>query len=163
MATKDRPVDPRTLPFGTLALFTGYAVSDALLLDLKEHGHDGLRFSHGFVFQHLVEADRTIGELAERMELTQQAASKSVAELEELGYLERAPDPNDGRIRRVRLSKKGRATVDAGRAAQKRLMDRLTRKIGESRLRAAQETLAEVLESFGAADDVRARKVRLPR
>jgi DNA-binding MarR family transcriptional regulator len=163
MATKDRPIEPSALDFGTLALFTGYALSDAAIAEVKALGHEGLRFSHGFVFQHLVQADRTITELAERMELTQQAASKAVAELEDLGYLERAADREDGRVRRVRLTKRGRAAIEAGRAVQRRLMDRLEKKLGAARLEAARKTLAEVLESFQTAADIRARKVRPPR
>ena len=41
----------------------------------------------------------TIGALAERLEVTQQAASKSVADLERRGYVERTPDPDDARAR----------------------------------------------------------------
>lgn len=43
--------------------------------------------------------------------MTQQAASKSVAELETLGYVERSTDEADARIRRVRLSERGREVV----------------------------------------------------
>ena len=163
MATKDRPVEPSQLDLGTLALFTGYALSDVVLAEVHASGHASLRFSHGFVFQHLIEGDRTIGELSERMELSQQAASKAVLELELLGYVERASDPSDGRVRRVRLTRSGRAAVEAGRAAQRRLAERLVAVLGKRRLEAARQTLAEVLEHFGDVSEIRARRVRAPK
>ena len=48
--------------------------------------------------------------------MTSQAVSKSVRELEALGYVERWSDPADGRVRRVALTDKGRAVLEAGRA-----------------------------------------------
>ena len=42
-----------------------------------------------------------MGELAEALGVTQQAASKSVLELEKLGYVERQPDLVDSRVRRI--------------------------------------------------------------
>ena len=49
----------------------------------------------------------------------QQAASKAAGELERLGYLERSPDPADGRVRRVGLSA-ARARPRSGPAATAR-------------------------------------------
>jgi DNA-binding MarR family transcriptional regulator len=96
------------------------------------------------------------------MEVTQQAASKAVVELEGFGYVERAADPEDGRVRRVRLTRKGRAAVEAGRAARKKLGARLASEVGAARLEAATTTLARVLELFSTASAVRARRVRAP-
>jgi hypothetical protein len=45
MATKNRPVEPAELDFGSLALFTGYALSDAVLAELHARGHAKVRFS----------------------------------------------------------------------------------------------------------------------
>src|SRR5204863_3802125 len=98
------PVLPAALDLGYLAQFVGAAFASAVQERLAAEGFDGLRFSHGYLVQHLVEGERTIGELAERLEVTQQAVSKTVAELEGLGYLERLADAADARVRRVRLT-----------------------------------------------------------
>jgi len=67
------------------------------------------------VFQHLVPGALPVGELARRMAVSQQAASKAAAELERFGYLERTPDPGDARVRRLALSGGG-GGLDAVRA-----------------------------------------------
>ena len=66
-----------------------------------------LRFADGVVFQHLVPGPIAIGALAERLGVTQQAASKAVADLERRGYVERAAGAADGRVRHVSLTARG--------------------------------------------------------
>jgi DNA-binding MarR family transcriptional regulator len=157
------PVDPRDLDLGTLALFVGSAAASAVQEEMAAQGFTGLRVSHGYVFQHLVEEARTIGELAVRVEVTQQAASKVVAELEGLGYVERVPDPRDARIRRVRLTGRGRAAVAAARRARAAQEDRLAERVGRERVEECRALLAELLDELGGAGAVRRREVRPPR
>jgi DNA-binding MarR family transcriptional regulator len=157
------PVDPKALDVGYLALFVGQGFADRVLEALAAAGHADLRFSHGFVIQHVVDADRTIGELALRMGVTQQGASKAVAELETLGYLERVPDPADARIRRVRLSARGRAAVQISRRAREKIEHGLATAVGAREIAHARRTLARILEVVGATESVRARRVRPPR
>ncbi len=125
--------------------------------------HPRLRISHGFVVQHLVEGPVRIGDLAERMGVTQQAASKAVAELEALGYVERSVDAGDGRVRRVGLSDRGRAAVAATRAARADIARELADAVGGDRVEAARRTALDALEWAGGADAVRARRVPPPR
>ncbi len=112
---RDAPdLDPGELDVVLAALFAGLALNEQVTARLHAAGFDDVRFSHGFVFQHLVPGPLPVGELARRMEVSQQAASKAAAELERLGYLERTPDPADARVRRLGLSARGRAAVAAG-------------------------------------------------
>lgn len=43
------------------------ALNQDVMRRLRERGHSDLRFSHGFVVQHLVEGPVAVGELARRM------------------------------------------------------------------------------------------------
>ncbi|MFE3548236.1 MarR family winged helix-turn-helix transcriptional regulator [Streptomyces kronopolitis] len=151
------------LDTGSLALFVGFAASQRVQEQLAEQGFGDLRFSHGYVFQHLVDDARpTVGELAAKLDMTQQGASKAVVELERLGYVERVPDPGDARARRVVLTARGRAAVAAARQARSTLDDRLAARFGADRLAEHRALLAQLLDELGGTTDVRRRGVRPP-
>ena len=71
-------------------------------------GYADIHPAHAIVFQHVPAEGTHVTKLAERTQLTKQYLGRLVAELEALGYLERAPDPTDGRAKLVRLSERGR-------------------------------------------------------
>ncbi|WP_340561653.1 MarR family winged helix-turn-helix transcriptional regulator [Streptomyces sp. GSL17-111] len=154
---------PHDLDTGTLALFVGFAAASTVQAELDARGHADLRMSHGYVFQHLLYGRPTVGELAEKLDMTQQGASKAVAELERLGYIERLPDPGDARVRRVALTARGRAAVATALSARAALDERLRRRFGAPTVDAARALLAEVLEELGGTAAVRHRAVRPPR
>jgi DNA-binding MarR family transcriptional regulator len=58
----------------------------------------------------------TLGSLAATEHVAPPTVTKSVNKLEELGYVERVTDPDDGRVTRVRLSRSGQREVAAYRA-----------------------------------------------
>jgi DNA-binding MarR family transcriptional regulator len=145
------PVDLAALDLGHLALFVGYAFSDAVMAALATAGFADLRFSHGFLVQHLIDGPRSIGALAERMEITQQGASKVVAELESLGYVERIADPDDARVRHVQLSPRGREAVATTRRVRERLSRKLNAQVGDKALADCRRTLAAALDQLGGA------------
>jgi DNA-binding MarR family transcriptional regulator len=152
------PVDPDALDLPTLVSLAG-AASDRFLIDrLRTAGFDGIRLSHGYVIQRLIEASPTINELAAQLGVTQQAASKTVVEMEGLGLVERRADAVDSRMRRVALSDRGRAVLEAGRAARRELEASLD----SPDLAAARRTLVALLDRTGALDEVRGRRARLP-
>lgn len=156
------PVDPRDLDVGTLALFVGSAAASLVQESVVAEGLPGLRMSHGYVFQHLIGTEPTVTDLAARLGMTQQGASKAVAELERLGYTERAPDARDGRVRRVRLTSRGREAVAAARRARAALDERLAARCGPERLAAARTLLIELLDELGGTEAVRRRAVIAP-
>ncbi|GAA5069141.1 DNA-binding MarR family transcriptional regulator [Thermocatellispora tengchongensis] len=156
-------VDPERLDTGSLALFTGFAASAAVEAELAARGFADLRFSHGYVFQRLVGAAPTVTELAAGLGMTQQGASKAVAELERLGYVERVADADDARVRRVRLTARGEDAVRAAREARAALEERMRRRFGPGRLADARALLAEMLDALGGTAAVRRREVRPPR
>jgi DNA-binding MarR family transcriptional regulator len=148
----------------TLAsLFAGWAMADELQRRLAADGFDDVRFADGFVFQHLVDGPVTIGALAERLEVTQQAASKSVADLERRGYVARTADPGDARARLVALTERGLAAIEGARSHRAALVAELGERLGRRRVEAASRLLADVVAELGADAAVRGRRVRAPR
>ncbi|MET1058689.1 MAG: MarR family transcriptional regulator [Nocardioides sp.] len=155
-------MDPRDIDLPTLTSLAGNGVVRRVLADLAGEGYAGVRVSHGYLFQRLLDTEPTITELAESLGMTQQGASKQVRELEELGFVERRPVSGDGRVRCVRLTERGRGVVDAGRRARAALEAEVVDMVGARDVRAAREVLAALLEVTGLGDDVRTRRVPLP-
>jgi DNA-binding MarR family transcriptional regulator len=54
-----------------------------------------------------------VTELAEVAGMTKQSMGELIAYLEERGYVERRPDPRDGRAKIVMLTEKGRRGIEA--------------------------------------------------
>src|ERR1700730_7512246 len=81
-----------TLGLGYLGQFLGQRMNELVLASCRRKGLEGVRISHGYIIQHFVETSepvtRTGTDLARRMGVTQQAASKTIAELVRLGVVE---------------------------------------------------------------------------
>ena len=155
-------MDPHDIDLPTLTSLAGNGVVRRLLADLGEEGYAGVRVSHGYVFQRLVDAEPTITALAESLGMTQQGASKQVRELEALGFVERRPVPGDARARSVRLTDRGWGVVEAGRRARAALEAEVVGRVGADDVRTARAVLLSLLELTGLGEDVRGRTVPLP-
>lgn len=155
-------MEPAHLDLVTLATLSGDAATRHLLKRLDADGHAGIRASHGYVFQRLLAGQPTIGELAASLGITQQGASKHVADLERLGLAERIPDAGDNRARRVRLTPAGRRAIDAARTARAELERELDRRFGPDDVATARRVLAGLLDATGETPRVRARAVPIP-
>jgi DNA-binding MarR family transcriptional regulator len=81
---------------------------DDLIARLDTAGFPGLTPAHQAVFENLDPGGTRLTELAARGGITHQSMSELVSVLEQRGYLERRPDPSDGRARIVRLTPTGR-------------------------------------------------------
>ena len=79
---------------------------DELHRRLGSEGYPDIRPGHGCDCFIELEGSR-LTQLAERAGMTKQAVGEMVADLEQLGYLERVPDPGDGRAKIIRLSARG--------------------------------------------------------
>lgn len=144
------------------SLFAGWALADELQRRLAADGFDDARFADGVVFQHVIAAAVTISTLAERLGVSQQAASKSVADLEKRGYLTREPDPGDARARLINLTARGEAVIAAARKHRAALDAELREALGADRVESARLLLLDVLRHLDATPALRARRVRPP-
>ena len=153
--------DPPRLDLGHLGLFLGLRVNELVMEKLRAAGFANVRESHGYVVQHLIEAERSITELAGRMEVTQQAASKVVAEMETLGILA-VSEGEDRRSKQVRLTARAWESVRLARKARRGIERRLVKAVGEERYEEARAIAAACLEALGGMERVRSRRVRAP-
>ena len=118
---------------------------------LSERGHPGVRPVHGFSLQAIGEG-ATASEVAERLGVSKQAAARTVAMLEEAGYVERAPDPQDARRRTVRPTERGRDLLTASAAAFGEVVDGWAVSVGREDV----DHLHATLRALGVGASVRA-------
>ena len=87
-----------------------------------------------------------VSDLAEQARVTKQSAAFLVEQLETAGYVERVPDPTDGRARLVRLTAHARRVARAADAEVQRVLNEWADHVGEERLRQMHETLRDLRE-----------------
>jgi DNA-binding MarR family transcriptional regulator len=87
-----------------------------------------------------------VSELAEQARITKQSAAFLVEQLEAAGYVERVPDPTDGRARLVRLTARAGRVVEAANAEVGRVLAEWADHVGEDRLAQVHETLRDLRE-----------------
>ena len=110
----DDPLGGRDpIPF---AFFNEVAIVEQLARNRLERAlPDGLLAPHFAVLNHLVRLGdaKTPGDLARAFQVAKGAMTNTLQRLEARGFVELAPDPRDGRAKRVRLTAAGRSTREA--------------------------------------------------
>lgn len=76
---------------------------------LEDAGYADIRPMHSNVLRHLTSRGARVTTLAEQAQITKQSMSAIVEELITLGYLEKRPDPSDGRAWLVTFTPRGEA------------------------------------------------------
>ncbi len=117
---------------------------DELHERLAEAGYPDIRPAHGNVFGYMRKEGSRLTELAERAQLTKQTIGYLVDYLEERGYVERGPDPDDKRAKIIRLTAEGRELIGVAREIIGRIETRWGELLGEDRLEQLRELLKEL-------------------
>jgi DNA-binding MarR family transcriptional regulator len=105
---------------------------DAMIESVRRglHGQTTvLRGAHSQVFECLDPDGTRVTTLAERARMSHQAMSEMVDELTRHGYLERVPDPADGRARLIRPTARGRTELARAGDHLQLLYDRWQREL----------------------------------
>jgi DNA-binding MarR family transcriptional regulator len=102
---------------GALLRMPWEEVQRRMLERLHERGFDDLDVAHLNVFQYPGPQGARPSELAARLRISKQALNYLLGSLERLDYLERRPDPDDLRSKRVALTPRGTAAIGVIRDA----------------------------------------------
>jgi DNA-binding MarR family transcriptional regulator len=142
--------DRRPLP-GLLAQVKVLAVQD-LFRRMADAGFNDVREAHGCVFG-FVDLDQgsRLTDVAERARLTKQAVGEVVAELEQLGYVRRVPDPADGRAKIIQFTERGREAALTGRRLFAEIEAEWAERFGEERIADMRAAAEEIAESYRSA------------
>jgi DNA-binding MarR family transcriptional regulator len=87
-----------------------------------------------------------VSDLAAQARITKQSAAFLVDQLESAGYVERAPDPTDGRARLVRLTARAAEVVAVADAEVERVLAEWADHVGAERLRQMHDVLRDLRE-----------------
>ena len=88
---------------------------------LDDAGFGDVRPSHANVFTFVPAAGIQVSELTQLAHVRKQTMAQAVEELEQLGYVERRPDPDDRRARLVFLTSRGELVRPVAMAAGRRV------------------------------------------
>lgn len=108
---------------------------------LLEQGYDDLRHSDTVVFENITADGARVSDIARLSMVTKQAVAQTVAYLEERGYVERRPDPDDARAKIVTLSRKGRRAATVAKLLLIDMEEELDRQLGEECLMCVRRAL----------------------
>ena len=125
------------------------AAQEALLAefrrDLAATGYGDIRPTHGCVFRFVREDGMRLTELAHLAGATKQSVGEMVDDLVARGYVERVPDPGDGRAKLIRLTERGAEAQRVGFGLFAQLEGRWAERYGAERLAELRETLEEIV------------------
>jgi DNA-binding MarR family transcriptional regulator len=136
-------------------------LGDRLTAAVRETGARDARPAFGFVIRAVDAEEPTVTRLAELLGVSRQAASKLADEMVQRGYLLRAPDPDDRRRTRLRLSAKGRRVRERAAAESAAIEAELRAAVGDRAVDGLRRALLAFVEREGALDEVRALRSRV--
>jgi DNA-binding MarR family transcriptional regulator len=141
-----------------LLLLGGFhSMVDDVHVELARRGHEGVRPVHEFALRAIDEGADTASELGRRLSVSKQAAAKTIAVLEQLGYVARETDPGDARRKRIQVTPRGHEMMTTGATLFDEVRDRWAARIGAQQLDALQAHLAQLTEHKPFSTDGLAR------
>ena len=138
-------------------------LDEAAVARVARAGAPALRTSHTALLPHLDLEGTRLVDLAARVGVSKQAVGQLVDDLEAMGVVERVPDPEDGRARRVRFTRQGVQALLHGLDVLDGLEKQLVAAIGRrtvDELRESVEAALRAVESGALAEEAPARAPR---
>jgi DNA-binding MarR family transcriptional regulator len=130
-----------------LLLFLPYRAMEARVFEgLTAAGFRDFSPAQARVFQRIAPGGSRLTDLAVQAGITKQSAGFLVDQLERAGYVERVPDPEDGRARLVRITERGARSVEISRAIVAQVEAEWTAHLGAPRMARLREILTDLRE-----------------
>lgn len=142
----------------SLLLLGGFhSMTDDVIVELANRGHEGVRASHAFAIEAIGAGADTASELGRRLSVTKQAAAQTIAVLEQLGYVDRQADPSDARLKRLHVTPRGHEMLTIGAMLFDEVRNRWAAQIGAQQLDDLEAHLAQLTERRASSADDLAR------
>jgi DNA-binding MarR family transcriptional regulator len=142
--------EPGPPMIGALMRLPWEAVVQHLLRALHENGFDDIEGPQLGVLLWPGPDGMRPSDLATRMRISKQALNYLLGDLEQRGYLQRRPDPDDRRSRRIALTDRGRALIPVIRGAVADTEREWAAALGDERFAELRELLVRLNEVVAA-------------
>jgi DNA-binding MarR family transcriptional regulator len=118
---------------------------------LSTTDYSDIRPAHGCVFGNVDPDGTRLTDLADRAHMTKQSVGEVVTDLQQRGYVQRVPDPSDGRAKIIRLTARGHEAQTLGWKLINDIEREWSEHFGTERIAALREALEVVTaERLGA-------------
>jgi DNA-binding MarR family transcriptional regulator len=129
---------------GALLRLPWEAVQEHMLERLHADGFADFDASYLIVVQYPGPQGERPSDLAARLRISKQALNHLLGQLEHLGYLERRPDPDDKRSKRIALTPRGTRAATTIREAVAEMEDAWKQQLGPKRFAQLRGLLQEL-------------------
>jgi DNA-binding MarR family transcriptional regulator len=123
------------------------ALVDDAIEQLAQRGYEDVRPVHDFAMRAIAAGANNTSELGRSLSVSKQAAAKTVAVLEERGYVTREADSLDARRKRLQVTPLGFEVMREGEAIFDELRDNWGREIGTDELERLEANLVALVGS----------------
>jgi DNA-binding MarR family transcriptional regulator len=128
-------------------LFLPYRAMESRVFEgLAAAGFDDFTPAQARVFARIAADGSRLTDLAAQAGITKQSAGFLVDQLERSGYVERVPDPADGRARLVKVAERGARSVEASRQIVAAVEAEWTAHVGTARMAELRSILTDLRE-----------------
>ena len=131
----------RELPTSLLMFIASRAAADRIFRAMHNAGFDDVTIAQARLMMGVDPEGTRISVLAARGQVAKQTATALVDKLERAGYVERVPDPSDGRARLVRMTPRAEAALPLARAEEDRIEAEWRAHLGTKRMDQLREAL----------------------
>ncbi|XXY44240.1 MarR family transcriptional regulator [Sorangium sp. So ce269] len=136
---------------GQLLLRSARLLDERAVARVARHA-PGVRRAHTALMPYIDLEGTRLTDLAERARVTKQAVGQVVEELEAMGVVERTPDPDDRRAKRVRFTPRGLKALLHGLGVLQELEEELTGSLGEKQMASLKKGLTALLAALEALE-----------
>ncbi len=142
-------IGTRNLPIHVVLTGLLSLAFDAMIAEFREEieksEFEDIRQAHACVFRYVKESGLRLTEIAELTNMTKQSVGEVVDDLAARGYIERVPDPADGRAKLICLTQRGKEAQEFGFGIFATIEDRWAERYGADRIAGLREILEEIV------------------
>jgi DNA-binding MarR family transcriptional regulator len=129
-----------------LLLFLPYRAFETRVLTALAAAGFGITLAQARVLQRVARDGSRLTDLAAQAQVTKQTAGFLVDQLERAGYVERVPDPRDGRARLIRLARRGHEAAAVAAPVEAAVEAEWTAHLGAESMAALRAALVRLRE-----------------